>query len=55
MKVTEKTIILKILEGIHGNGWGLINGSYKYKNGSSRKTMVQPLIEYLRKAGLEIN
>ncbi|MNW59129.1 hypothetical protein D3C74_370290 [compost metagenome] len=57
MKVNERTLIKKVFEGIDKNGWTLLYGlgSGRYNGEASGKSMVAPLVEYLRKNGIEVN
>lgn len=56
MKISQKTVIEKIFEGIEHNGWSLLNGlgSGNYNNSATQKTMVEPLLKYLERKGIEI-
>lgn len=56
VKVSERTIINKIFKGIENNGWSLLNGlgSGTFNDTATQKSMVQPLIEYLKKNGVEV-
>ncbi len=49
-KVSEKTLIDKIFKGIEDNGWTVLNGlgSGNYNAAATRKSMVAPLVEYLK-------
>lgn len=57
VKVNERTLINKVFEGIDKNGWTILNGlgSGRYNGEASQKTMIAPLVEYLRKKGIEVN
>lgn len=56
MKVSEQTLIKKILEGIEENGWKMQTGigTGVFNPDATYKTMVAPLVEYLRKKGIEV-
>jgi len=55
-KVTERTIINKIFQGIAQNGWQLHNGlgTGHWNGNATQKTMIAPLVEYLKKNGVEV-
>jgi hypothetical protein len=52
--VSERTIIKKIFEGIDSNDWFLVRGSTAYAYNATNRDMVKPLVEYLRKKGIEV-
>lgn len=56
MKINQKTVINKIFEGIDKNGWTLLNGlgSGNFNNQATQKTMIEPLLKYLERKGIEI-
>ncbi|MFB5759019.1 hypothetical protein [Paenibacillus medicaginis] len=56
MKVSQKTVIDKIFEGIDQNGWTLLNGigSGNFNSQATQKSMVEPLLKYLEKKGIEV-
>lgn len=56
MKVSEQTLIKKILEGIDENGWKMQTGigTGVFNPDATYKTMVAPLVEYLKKKGIEV-
>jgi len=56
MKVSERTLIDKVFEGIQQNGWTILNGMGRgsYNTSATNKTMVAPLVEYLKSKGIEV-
>lgn len=56
MKLTEQTLIKKVFEGIDKNEWSLITRSPSgwYNGEATQKSMIAPLVEYLRKKGIEV-
>lgn len=56
IKLNKQTIIKKIFEGIDKNSWTLLNGlgSGNFSGESTQATMVEPLLMYLKKKGIEI-
>jgi len=56
MKVSERALINKILDGIEKNGWKMQTGigTGVFNPDATYKTMVAPLVEYLRKKSIEV-
>lgn len=56
MKVSERALINKILDGIENNGWTMLKGigTGVFNPDATYKTMVAPLVEYLKKKGIEV-
>lgn len=57
MKLSERTIIDKVFQGISDNGWHVYNGigMGTHQNDASYKSAVKPLVDYLRKKGIEVS
>lgn len=56
MKVSKRTIVKKLFEGIDDCGWEILNGlgTSHWKGGGSQKIFLSRLIKYLESKGITV-